>query len=998
MGFDGHSVTRFLAEILGISILGEFHVGNAQGAACAAYHPDHHDVGGCRSVDAGCRAGAPPRRHRSSSRRRARSRPIGCRRCRSTASSGRRPSSATPSTPAASSPRPARPVPRAGTNQTPAQQPARLRHHHRNLITSFAPGLNGQVLCGRRVARRHAHLRGRRLHHGRRPGRAGSPPSARATGALITSFNPVGVNVAGPGGRRDQRHGLRRRRLRELPAAPSRNNLAAFRAERRRPAAVEPERRLHGLGAGGQPRTGPRSSPAARSRTSAASRRTAWQDRRRDRRAGHQLAGTNGRSRNAGRTPASPACGAGDFVYGTGYLFGAGGNLEGTFKAAGSTPATSSGSTTATATSTRASCTTASSTPPATRTTAATWAAASRSTRPVAVPARAGLDRHASTGEILNDVHGYPNWHGVAARPGDGQLAPGHGDRHLHRPVPGRLDRRRATATTSSYGGEFPTVNGVGQQGLVRFGDRPIAPGEARVRGSSTARSCRRWLRPRPRRSGSAGRPATTATTTPDLPGDPQRRDAPGLHTTGELELVDPAAHGLRRHRADARADLQLPGRRSATPTATRCSARPRRSRCRPPFAAADRVRRRRCAANGARSTGRSTRPPAADHRPGRVADVRGRYRRHRRRADTGVTWDQPGAITGDTAARSATTIQPGLRGQRPVSASCNWRTETRPTRSRSRSGSRPPRTTRRQDPRLRRPADTGTRATTTGTSTWTTPAGCSGCVRRTASRGPSSSSKSYNDSQWHQVTATMSPTGMALYVDGARVGQRADTTQGEATSATGGSAATASAAGRAQPTSTTSSARSTRSRSTRPRSRQDQIDRPVHRQRPDRRDPAGSGRLYGAAVYNRRTPTCTGGSASPAGTRRPTPATLSHGHLPHGVTLGPAGVVAGNTAGSAFNGSNGFVAPDGSSTNPTVYTEEAWFKTTSTTRGGKIIGFGNSRTGISTSYDRHVYMQDDGTLVFGVYTGQIEHDHLADVLQRRQLAPRGRHPWAATA
>ena len=53
------------------------------------------------------------------------------------------------------------------------------------------------------------------------------------------------------------------------------------------------------------------------------------------------------------------------------------------------------------------------------------------------------------------------------------------------------------------------------------------------------------------------------------------------------------------------------------------------------------------------------------------------------------------------------------------------------------------------------------------------------------------------------------------------------------------------------------------------------------------------------------------------------------------------------------------------------VYSEEAWFKT-STTSGGKIIGFGSNRTGSSGSYDRHVYMQDDGKLVFGTWTGQM--------------------------
>ena len=46
--------------------------------------------------------------------------------------------------------------------------------------------------------------------------------------------------------------------------------------------------------------------------------------------------------------------------------------------------------------------------------------------------------------------------------------------------------------------------------------------------------------------------------------------------------------------------------------------------------------------------------------------------------------------------------------------------------------------------------------------------------------------------------------------------------------------------------------------------------------------------------------------------------------------------------------------------TGPNTFTVEAWFKTTTTT-GGKIIGFGNRRPGRSSSYDRHVYMDNAG-------------------------------------
>ncbi|MBB2899570.1 hypothetical protein FHR75_000358 [Kineococcus radiotolerans] len=50
----------------------------------------------------------------------------------------------------------------------------------------------------------------------------------------------------------------------------------------------------------------------------------------------------------------------------------------------------------------------------------------------------------------------------------------------------------------------------------------------------------------------------------------------------------------------------------------------------------------------------------------------------------------------------------------------------------------------------------------------------------------------------------------------------------------------------------------------------------------------------------------------------------------------------------------------------PKAFTAETWFKTT-TTSGGKIMGFGDRRTGNSSSNDKHVYMTNTGRLVFGV-------------------------------
>ncbi|MFC7220039.1 LamG-like jellyroll fold domain-containing protein [Streptomyces polyrhachis] len=53
----------------------------------------------------------------------------------------------------------------------------------------------------------------------------------------------------------------------------------------------------------------------------------------------------------------------------------------------------------------------------------------------------------------------------------------------------------------------------------------------------------------------------------------------------------------------------------------------------------------------------------------------------------------------------------------------------------------------------------------------------------------------------------------------------------------------------------------------------------------------------------------------------------------------------------------------------PAQYSVETWFKTT-TTSGGKLVGFGNRRLEKSSSYDKHIYMTNSGSLVFGVNSG----------------------------
>ncbi len=79
-------------------------------------------------------------------------------------------------------------------------------------------------------------------------------------------------------------------------------------------------------------------------------------------------------------------------------------------------------------------------------------------------------------------------------------------------------------------------------------------------------------------------------------------------------------------------------------------------------------------------------------------------------------------------------------------------------------------------------------------------------------------------------------------------------------------------------------------------------------------------------------------------------------GDADRATTFPGSGSVPGTTTGSAQQGSQDF-------------TVEAWFKT-NTTRGGKIVGFGNRYNALSSSYDRHIYMTNGGQLRFGVYDG----------------------------
>ena len=102
--------------------------------------------------------------------------------------------------------------------------------------------------------------------------------------------------------------------------------------------------------------------------------------------------------------------------------------------------------------------------------------------------------------------------------------------------------------------------------------------------------------------------------------------------------------------------------------------------------------------------------------------------------------------------------------------------------------------------------------------------------------------------------------------------------------------------------------------------------------------------------------------------------------YQPFGTTPGfgqPGSAIGDPSTAVAFDGSTEFLSSSQAVPSPTTYSVETWIKTT-TTQGGKIVGFGDNQGGLdfggnpqmSGSYDKQIYMDNDGHLIFGVYIG----------------------------
>lgn len=387
----------------------------------------------------------------------------------------------------------------------------------------------------------------------------------------------------------------------------------------------------------------------------------------------------------------------------------------------------------------------------------------------------------AAAGEILNEVHGYPNWHG--SEPGPSminwlptlQMGTFTGQYQAGWNVTGNDDY-------IVFGGEFPRVNGVNQQGLVRFARRGIAPGTEgpqvvstpwtpTLRATSPSSVRVSWpagwdrddytLSYRVIRDGAFGSPRFTVSagsnwwTLPTM-GFVDTGLTPGQSYSYQIVMNDPSGNQV----FGSSASITMP---TSMPASTGYASTVRSLGARIYWPMNETL--------GLTVTDRAAGPSSS---PGLgVTDGR---------ADTGVNWGQAGAIPGDAGATLGDNDWSRVfSGNCPSTVGCGYATEVAPDTFSTQLWFR---TSTNRGGRLLGFGDLqngnsghrdrhlymnnagqlvfGVRAQNNSTRTITT-------------------SQAYNNNQWYMVTATMGPSGMALYVNGSLVGSRADTTQGEA-------------------------------------------------------------------------------------------------------------------------------------------------------------------------------------------------------------------------
>ncbi|MEJ5912807.1 LamG-like jellyroll fold domain-containing protein, partial [Pseudokineococcus sp. 1T1Z-3] len=226
-----------------------------------------------------------------------------------------------------------------------------------------------------------------------------------------------------------------------------------------------------------------------------------------------------------------------------------------------------------------------------------------------------------------------------------------------------------------------------------------------------------------------------------------------------------------------------------------------------------------------------------------------------------------------------------------------------------------------------------------------------------------------FNDGQWHHVVATLGAQGQSLYVDGRRVGRDGGTTSGQSYAGywrVGGDtlgswpgAGATHLAGDVDEVAVYGTQLST-----------EQVRSHYVASGRASSFPPAPADGYGQAVLADDPQVYWRLDSVDAGATPDLSAGLRPGRVSGGVAVQEPGGVYGSAAAATTDGSTGVVATSEAAPAPGVYSQEVWFSTT-TRRGGKLMGFGNAQTGSSTSVDRHVEMRDDGRLSFGVYVGR---------------------------
>ena len=221
------------------------------------------------------------------------------------------------------------------------------------------------------------------------------------------------------------------------------------------------------------------------------------------------------------------------------------------------------------------------------------------------------------------------------------------------------------------------------------------------------------------------------------------------------------------------------------------------------------------------------------------------------------------------------------------------------------------------------------------------------------------------NDGQWHQVTGTFDASGMTLYVDGLRAARGSGPASPMAYSGywrVGGDASWSGASyfkGSVDDVAVYQVALA----ATQVRRQFTDSGRPLAPQ------PAPAD-AYGAAVTNSGPDLYWRLGEASGPTAADSSGVGTGGTYSGGVTFGTAAGITGTTDTAVnLNGSNGVVYAKGKSNNPTSYSEELWFRTT-TNRGGRLVGFGSAQTGLSSSYDRQVCMLNTGGVRFSAGSG----------------------------